>query len=119
MKAAITPEGIICEALRCKNALYEGAFPLHVFPTQLANIVRATNECLNFPVDYTASSLCFTISVCAGNLFAAKVKEGWIEHPILYVALIGRPGTNKKPSSELCLAAIIQLRQSDGCITQN
>jgi hypothetical protein len=95
MKEEITPDGIISDALQCKSVLYEGTFPLHVFPSQVTNIIRATNECLNFPVDYIATSLCFTISVCIGNLFAAKVKEGWTERAILYVALIGRPGTNK------------------------
>ncbi len=91
----ITSQGIIDDAMRCKNLLYNGTFPVHVFPKQIQHIITETHECLNFPVDYIALSLCYAVSVCMGNLFTAKVKEGWHERAILYIALIGKTGSNK------------------------
>ena len=35
------------------------------------------------------------LAVSIGNSHLEQVKRGWVESPILYMALIGRPGANK------------------------
>lgn len=91
----ITAEGIIHEALHYKGKMYGSDYPVQVFPHQIQDIIYATGECLNYPIDYIAASLCFVLSVGIGNTHVAKLKEGWSERAILYIALIGRPGVNK------------------------
>lgn len=91
----ITAEGIICEALHYKEKMYGSDYPVQVLPHQIQDIIYATGECLNYPIDYIAASLCFVLSVGIGNTHVAKLKEGWTERAILYTALIGRPGVNK------------------------
>ncbi|MDL2224057.1 DUF3987 domain-containing protein [Bacteroidales bacterium OttesenSCG-928-M06] len=95
MENKITAEGIIHEALHCKGKMYGSDYPVQVFPHQIQDIIYATGECLNYPIDYIAASLCFVLSVGIGNTHVAKLKEGWSERAILYIALIGRPGVNK------------------------
>lgn len=95
MENKITAEGIIHEALHCKGKMYGSDYPVQVFPHQVQDIIYATGECLNYPIDYIAASLCFVLSVGIGNTHVAKLKEGWSERAILYIALIGRPGVNK------------------------
>lgn len=95
MENKITAEGIIHEALHYKGKMYGSDYPVQVFPHQIQDIIYATGECLNYPIDYIAASLCFVLSVGIGNTHVAKLKEGWSERAILYIALIGRPGVNK------------------------
>lgn len=95
MENKITAEGIIHEALHYKEKMYGSDYPVQVFPHQIQDIIYATGECLNYPIDYIAASLCFVLSVGIGNTHVAKLKEGWSERAILYIALIGRPGVNK------------------------
>lgn len=91
----ITPDGIISDALQCRDKLYGSEFPVHILPAQLREIVYATSERLNYPLDYIAMALCFVIAVLTGNTHVAKLKEGWVERSIIYLAFLGRPGTNK------------------------
>lgn len=73
----------------------EDGFPVDVFPEPIRKIIRETKATLSYPIDFIASAICFTLSVGIGNNFVAKVKEGWNERAILYMAIIGRSGVNK------------------------
>ena len=101
---AITAEGIIQEARNYKDSLSPSSFPLEIFPQKIKEIIRATNECLNFPIDYIASSLCFAVSVGIGNTHSIRIKESWSERTIMYMAIIGRPGSNKSHPLSFALA---------------
>ncbi|HZL09716.1 MAG TPA: DUF3987 domain-containing protein [Prolixibacteraceae bacterium] len=108
MDTNITAKGIISEALNYTDQSIGAEFPVHVFPEKVREIISATGECLNFPTDYIASSLCFALSVGIGNTHVAKVKEGWTERAILYLALIGRPGTNKSHPLSFALQPLFE-----------
>ena len=73
----------------------EIGFPISVFPEPIREIINETRSSLNYPSDFIASAIYFTLSVGIGNNFVAKVKEGWDERAILYMAIIGRSGVNK------------------------
>jgi len=68
-------------------------FPLHALPITLQEIVQETNECLNFPVDFTAASLLHAGSTAIGNTHATKWK--WSESGCMFLVLVGNPGTIK------------------------
>ena len=46
-------------------------------------------------MDYVAAAILAAIAVGIGNSHLVQVKRNWLESPILYMALIGRPGANK------------------------
>ncbi len=71
------------------------AFPVEIFPNAYRHIIKETNEKLLFPVDFISSSILYAVSVAIGNSLSLKVKEGWIEQCPIWLALVGRPGTNK------------------------
>lgn len=54
----------------------EDSFPISVFPEPIREIISETKACPNYPTDYIAYAICFTLSVGIGNNFVAKVKEG-------------------------------------------
>lgn len=70
-------------------------FPVEVFPKQVNFVICQTNHALKFPMDFIGSSMLFAASVAIGNTFRAKVKNSWSESATLYIALVGRAGTNK------------------------
>jgi hypothetical protein len=70
-------------------------FPLEVFPKPIQDIIMATYESLNFPIDYTASAILFAASVAIGNTHKVEIKKGWTENTVIYIALVGPPGVNK------------------------
>ena len=70
-------------------------FPVEVFPSPVQAIIRETHRCLNFTVDHIAASLLFVASVAVGNSIIVEIKNEWVDKAILYIAIVGKPGTNK------------------------
>lgn len=87
------------------NAL-ENRFPVEVFPAAIQDIITATNESLNFPVDFIGASLLYAVSVAIGNSFDIEIKKGWTENAVLYLSLVGRAGTNKSHPPSFALRPI-------------
>jgi len=83
-------------------------FPVHIFPLQVQKIIRATNESLNFPVDFIGASMLYAVSVAIGNTHKVEVKRGWLESSVLYLAIVSRPGTNKSHPLSFALQPIIE-----------
>ncbi len=81
-------------------------FPLHVFPKQFQEVARETNVALGFPLDFIAGAMFFAAAVAIGNTHAARLKEDWIESPILYLAIVGKAGTNKSHPLSFALSPI-------------
>lgn len=92
---SINPASIIDEAIDLSTRLSGTAFPVSIFPNKIQRIIREVHECHNYPTDYIASAILTAIAVGIGNTHLAQIKQGWVESPILYMALIGRPGANK------------------------
>ena len=93
--SSINPASIIDEAVDLSMRLAGTDFPVSIFPTKIQRIISEVHECHNYPTDYIASAIFAAIAVGIGNTHLAQIKQGWIESPILYMALIGRPGANK------------------------
>jgi len=78
-----------------KNSEGLNPFPVEIFPKAIQEIICATNECLNFPIDFIGSSMLFATSVAIGNTHKIEIKKGWQENAVLYISIVGRAGTNK------------------------
>lgn len=92
---SINPASIIDEAVDLSMRLAGTDFPVSIFPTKIQRIISEVHECHNYPTDYIAAAILTAIAVGIGNTHLAQIKQGWIESPILYIALMGRPGANK------------------------
>ena len=44
-------------------------FPFEVFPPPVQKIITATNESLNFPIDFIGTSMLYAVSVAIGNTY--------------------------------------------------
>ncbi len=93
-QTTITPEMIKGHAKNISDG-FENAFPVHVFPEKIQWIIEATHESLKYPIDFVGCSMLFAAAIAIGNTHRVKVMNNWTEGATLYLALIGRPGTNK------------------------
>ena len=82
-------------------------FPVEVFPEQMRQIIRETHRCLNFSVDHIASSLLFVASIAVGNSVIVEIKNEWVDKAILYIAIVGKPGTNKSAPLRYALKPLV------------
>jgi hypothetical protein len=73
----------------------QNPFPVEVFPKAVQEIITTTNESLNFPIDFIGASILYAVSVSIGNTHRAEIMRGYEQNAVLYLAIVGRPGTNK------------------------
>ncbi len=83
-------------------------FPVDVFPLQIQQIITATNENLNYPIDFIGASLLYAVSVAVGNTHSVEVKKGFQQSAVLYLAIVGRAGTMKSHPLSFALQPIVE-----------
>jgi len=84
----------------------QNEFPVEVFPKDIQNIIKATNQSLNYPIDFISTSILYAISVSLGNTYKVELKRGWQENAVVYFAIVGRAGTNKSHPISFALKPI-------------
>ena len=77
------------------------AFPVDAFPSPFKELITDCERTLNFPPDYTATSILAAVSTSIGKSAKLKVKNAWYEYPVFYLALVGDAGANKSHPMEL------------------
>ena len=83
-------------------------FPVEVFPSSIQQVITATNENLNFPIDFIGASLLYAVSVAIGNTHSVEVKKGFQQSAVLYLAIVGRAGTTKSHPLSFALQPIVE-----------
>lgn len=90
------------------NEEYYNPFPIDVFPKAIQEIVNALENELNFPKDYTASSIIFACSVVVGNKCRINVKGAWKDKAIFFLALVGYAGSNKSHPLKAIISPLVE-----------
>lgn len=78
-------------------------FPAYVFPDAVQEIISKAHYGMNFPLDYIGSSLIVAAGAAVGNSIQVQVLSTWIEKPVIYMAIVGEPGTNKSAPLEFAI----------------
>lgn len=73
-------------------------FPVDVLPDALSRYVEEGAAAIGVPTDMIALPLLAFAAGTIGNSRAVLVKAGWLERPILWLAVVGAPGTGKSPA---------------------
>ena len=82
-------------------------FPLEIFPKIIQEIVQAANLTLNYPVEFTASSMLFATSIAVGNTHKIRIKNGFEQSGIIYLCLVAPSGSAKSHPLEFAIKPII------------
>ncbi len=108
--SSLKPQTIKEHIQDLKDKIYAG-FPLDVFPHRIKGMINATNEALNFPLEYTSCACLFAISMAIGKNIKITPREGWDENGSLWVCLVGRAGATKSPVLKYMLKPIKSLEK--------
>ena len=84
-------------------------FPLCVFPKEIREIIEQTSAESYFPIPYISASLLFAASIALGNTKTLKVSPSWIERPLLFMAILGSPGSAKTPPIKFALDPFLKI----------
>jgi len=88
------------------------AFPIEVLPPKMRWMAGRYEQTLGWKVDYIGTSMLFSLSIALGEVRHIAPKRGWVEKGVLWIALVGSPGTGKThPLKELTLP--LKARDSD------
>jgi plasmid maintenance system antidote protein VapI len=77
-------------------------FPVDVFPSPFRELIEETKASLNYPVDYTGSSILAAVSTAIGKTAALQVKNAWKEYAPLYLGIVGNAGAAKSHPLDMC-----------------
>jgi hypothetical protein len=86
-------------------------FPVDVFPPMIATFVHQGSAAFGIPPDFIAIPLLGFTAGVIGNLRSLELKPGWTERAILWVGIVGRPGSGKSPGMDYAQQLIGQLQQ--------
>lgn len=92
--------------LKAEKASNANPFPVEIFPKPIQEIITATNESLNYPIDFIGASILYAISVATGNTHKVEIMRGYEQNAVLYLAIVGRAGTNKSHPLSFALKPI-------------
>lgn len=75
-------------------------FPINVFDSKIKDFLIDTSRRMDAPVEYLATSFLIGASVLMDGYYRLLVNpsSNWIEHPILWGAIVGGPSQKKTPS---------------------
>jgi hypothetical protein len=82
-------------------------FPLNVFPPAVAEYVGNVADSIGCPVDFPAANILAAASVAAGSRWQVPIRGVGTQKAILFLAVVGAPGTAKTPAAMEVLSPVI------------
>ena len=76
-------------------------FPVEVFPAPMRQLIEQGAEAINCPVDFLGVPLLALAGTAIGNSRVIRIKNGWVEGPRIYAAIVDDPGGAKTPALNL------------------
>lgn len=86
----------------------KGIFPTEVFPKDIQQFVRRVADDLGYEADFMAGSILAAVSAAVGRSYVLKLRPNWIESAVLWLCLVGRPGSGKSHPQKSALAPIFR-----------
>lgn len=96
-----------------KAIIERSDFPLDVYPLSIRNYITECNRTLGHSVDYMGSGLLWMLSVIIGNSQKVKVKNGWTECVVIWIAVVGRAGVGKTPAINSIISPLVDVNSRE------
>ena len=87
---------------------YRPSFPTDVFPDSVAGFVRQVAAAMQCPVDIPAVAALVVAGIAIGAARSVTVKDGWVEMPGIYAAVVANPGQAKTPALREVMRPILE-----------
>lgn len=82
-------------------------FPVCIFPPVLQQLIHEAKDACNFPESYMGASMLLALSTAIGNTCTLRIKNNRVERCIIFLHLIGEPGSVKSHPLRFALQPII------------
>lgn len=82
-----------------------------VFPSGISDFILKVARALNCSEDFIASSILIAVSIAIGSKSRIQIKKGWSECCILFLIIVGEPGSKKTPAIKIVLEPIFNLQR--------
>ena len=102
-EAQVLAEVSTTVSAKVQNTVTVPPFPIDVLPKSMAEFAKELHRSNSFPLDFTGAGFLFAASVAIGNTYHVKVKEGYTMPAVLWLAIVGNPGTCKSHPLKLAL----------------
>ena len=90
-----------------ENKRNEYKFPVCIFPQILQQLIHEAKASCNFPESYMGASMLLALSTAIGNTCTLKLKNNREERPVIFLHLVGEPGSVKSHPLRFALKPII------------
>jgi len=101
-----TVQKVELDILQKATELNPGRFPIEAFPKVLQKVFKECENSLNYPIPYLGASILLATSLAIGHTHKIEVKKGFVLNAVLYLVIVGRPGTNKSHPLSYAFAPI-------------
>jgi hypothetical protein len=75
-------------------------FPIEIFPVTYLRAIFEISKAYGVPIEIPACALISAAGACIGRIRGILIKQGWIEHGNLWIAIIGESGMGKSPATK-------------------
>lgn len=82
-------------------------FPVQAFPQAVQGFINECQRTLRYPVDFMGGSILSVAATAIGNSTSVEVMPGWNEGAVLWIAIVGRPGTGKTHPTSMAIRPLI------------
>ena len=97
------PEPAPWPPLRLEEKPPAPSFPVEAFPPPLRRYCREVAAAIQVPVEFVGAAMLAVAGAAVGQAVNLVLSRTWTEPPLLYLILVGRPGTAKSPTvREVC-----------------
>lgn len=87
------------------------SFPLMALPKAARDFCEAVSSAMQTPEDFGALGTLGAMACAVGASTQLEIKPGWIERPVLWLAICACPGAAKSPSLNACFKPIRGIQQ--------
>lgn len=96
------------------SALTTGeSFPLEALPGPIRDLVLAASYAIPCPPDLVALPALVAAASAIGHAWTMRVKRGYSEPPIIYAAIVARPGDGKSPAVGYAMQPIFARQEAE------
>lgn len=87
-------------------------FPTHELPEPVRSYVRTASSAIGCDPTYLVLPLLTVCGAMLGKRFRTRVKNGWLEPPVIWTALVGESGSMKTPALSAALEPLYVLQMN-------
>lgn len=110
-KGAENPRDLVLREKRPDNNEARRPFPVEVLPEPVRTYVVEAAACVGCPVEMVAVPLLGYAAAAIGSTYRIRIKGDYEKFPVLWVVVIGQPGSGKSPADALARGGLEALQR--------